>query len=222
MNAFKLLILGCIAAVAYVLVSAELRAQAAQSNVECVVSNGIARIVLRDMANVREVKVLRPEGGVVYLYSHQLAVYSLAAPKEGVIEVDPWSQLGSQYAEDGKLHTRKAFSDTGNYNLIVLGEAAKATAQVKFLNIGCSLDLIEDKGFQQAEVLSPNSISQNSFLPRLDCPEEERLGVQSSCRPSLSCENAGRGYCCTAVRPGDPCFCDNCCVALAAEFEPSP
>lgn len=213
MRVFNLLALGYIAAAVYVFTPVNLKAQSASSDTHCAVSNGIARVMPRGMSDVREVTVIRPDGGLVYLYSPQLGIYNLASPGGGLIEVNPLSQLGSQYAEDGKLHPRKIFSDTGNYRLIVLGKATKATPGVQYWRIGCSLDFTENQGFQRAQVLS--GIAEDAISSSLSCPKGEQATLMAMCRASSGCQSGGHGYCCSAEGAGGPCFCDNCCVALA-------
>lgn len=213
MRPFRLLAFGCVIASIIGFAPAHLKAQSASTSTPCAVSNGIARIVPHGMTDVREVTVLRPDGGVVYLYSPQLGVHNLASPGGGTIEVNPLSQLGSQYAEDGKLHSRKIFSDSGSYSLIVLGKASKTRPQVQYSRMGCSLDFTENEGFQRVKIL--DALAKSAHSSSLACPKGEQPALMAACRSSSGCQSGGNGYCCSEGGPGTPCYCNNCCVALA-------
>ena len=223
MRTLKSTLMGLVATFLYLFAAPNLQAQSISTDSPCTVSNGIARISPKGMSDVREVTVLRPDGGVVYIYSPQLGVYNLVSPRAGTIAIDPLSQVGSQRAEDGKLHQRTIFSDAGSYRLIVLGKMAKATSNMQYTRIGCSLDFAENQGFQRVTVL--NAIAKDPISSSLACPKGEQPALMAACRPSGGCQSGGDGYCCSQGGPGTPCWCNNCCVALAPkanEFRKTP
>lgn len=213
MHVIKWLVAGYITAVACVFVPATLKAQSASPDTTCAVSNGVLRVTPGAMSDVREVTVIRPDGGVVYIYSPQLGVYNLASPSRGIIEVNPLSQFGSQYAEDGKLHSRRIFSDTGSYRLVVLGKTTKTLPGVQYSRSGCALDFDQNQGFKATKALS--DIAKEPLSSSLSCPAGKQPTLYALCRASGGCESQGNGYCCSADGAGGPCYCDNCCVAIA-------
>lgn len=215
MLSFRLFLAACVASAASVLFCADLKAQSRSSEF-CVIRGGMAHIAPHGVADVREVTVLRPDGGVVYLYSPQLGVYHLTGVVRGSFDVDPRIQLGAQYAEDGKLHQRSVFSDTGMYRLIVLGKAKNSAAGVQYARMGCALDFSGEQGFRKTESLNADTLNELSFLQ--DC--EEKFGVMIGCRASSGCQDAGHGYCCSESGVGSPCYCNNCCVAWSAGSSP--
>ncbi len=215
MNGFRLIAICLLGASLCLAVSKSVDAQSLSADAPCSVSNGIARITPHGMSDVREVTAVAPDGGVVYLYSPKLGVHNLKFLRSGTIEIDPHSQLGSQYAEDGELHQRASFSDEGSYRLVVLGKASKAAKNVLYTRIGCALDFAESAGFKRALPLA--GLAKNPIASALDCPAGKEASVLSRCRDSPGCETSGNGYCCSySGGTGGPCFCNNCCVAKAS------
>ncbi|WP_297830952.1 hypothetical protein [Thermomonas sp.] len=218
MRRFKAISTGFAFAFACVFSPASLNAQPATSDAPCVVSNGIVRITPQGMSDVREIIVTRPDGGIVYLYSPRLGVYNLMSPGHGLIEVNPASQRGAQYADDGKLHEREIFSDSGSYRVDVLGKSGKPVPGIQYSRLACSLDFVDGRGFQRATPLHGVARDPVSFIS--DCPAKGQPDLRAACNSSSGCQNGGHGYCCSSAGQGGPCYCNNCCVALTAGIRP--
>ncbi|MGE4366140.1 hypothetical protein [Thermomonas sp.] len=211
---FRSLLAVCVTIAASLFFS-DLQAQPRPSEF-CVIRGGVAHIVPYGMVDMREVTVLRPDGGVVYLHSPQLGVYHLTVGVRGSFDVDPRIQLGAQYAEDGKLHQRSVFSDAGVYRLIVLGRAKDSASGIQYARVGCALDFSGEQGVRKIESLNADALNLSSFLR--DC--QKKQGVMAGCRASSGCQGAGHGYCCSESGVGSPCYCNNCCVAWSAGSSP--
>lgn len=205
MNARNPLLLAAMIALA----SFDLEAQVPDTIVGCELSDGVARLVFENISDVMEIAVLRPDGGKVHVFSHRLGVYEAGYPSLGVVEIDPASLDGWQYAEDGKLHPRKAFDGSGVYEVRVIAVPAKAPPTKHYARFTCALYFAQEQGFLRGEVFNNEGVS-TSVQP---CENGDQPTIRSDCKASSGCEEGGNGYCCTSAGSGSPCYCDNCCVA---------
>lgn len=177
----------------------------------CTIDKGLAKVLMRGMSDIREVTVIAPDGGVLYLYSPARGVYHLNTPRSASLDIDPRTQMGAQYADDGKLHERTVFDDTGPYRIVVLGKASNPAPNVPFARVACAVDYAASGELRTAEVVS--NLGRDLASVIASCPVAQGAGIMPACRDSGSCQTGGHGYCCSNREAGGPCYCNNCCVA---------
>ncbi|WP_240095655.1 hypothetical protein [Thermomonas flagellata] len=171
----------------------------------------VLRIVPHDMSDVREISILRPDGGRMYLYRPEDGAQFLPPMVRGGFEFDAQQQLALQRADDGKFHPRKVFGEAGRYVFQVIGKTTKTIPGIVYSRNVCEVDFAPETGITGAQETHAAISTARPALPAGGCAGHPHL--QAVCNATQGCSSE---RCCSRDTPGSTCYCSTCCVAVAA------
>lgn len=171
----------------------------------------VLRIVPHDMSDVREISILRPDGGRMLLYRPEDGAQFLPPMVRGGFEFDAQQQLALQRADDGKWHPRKVFGEAGRYVFQVLGKTTKTLPGIVYSRNVCEVEFAPETGLTGARETNAAISAARPALPAGDCAGHP--GLRAICNATSGC-NSER--CCSRDVPTGACYCNTCCVAVAA------